>query len=130
MYNTDKFLNIPYMVGGASFEGCDCWGFVCLVERELFGVTLPLYLSSHDTPQSIEGFAHAIERYKPWFTRLSLPVDGAIALMKIKGKAIHTGVWIDNYILHCDPSCILGTSMFRCTDIKIASRIEGYYSAT
>lgn len=39
----EAFLDIPYLRGGSTRGGADCWGLVPLVYKETFGVTLPLY---------------------------------------------------------------------------------------
>lgn len=39
----DDFLGIPYLRGGSSREGADCWGLVPLVYRETRQIEIPLY---------------------------------------------------------------------------------------
>lgn len=40
MTDYSRFIGIPYVPGGESFAGCDCWGIVQLWYRNEFGITL------------------------------------------------------------------------------------------
>lgn len=39
----DRFVGIPYRDRGRDQDGCDCWGLVRLVYRDLLGIELPSY---------------------------------------------------------------------------------------
>lgn len=39
----DRYVGLPFVDGGRSREGVDCWGLVRLVFAELVGITLPDY---------------------------------------------------------------------------------------
>jgi probable lipoprotein NlpC len=41
---SDRFVGIPFAPFGRDPSGCDCWGLIVLVYREVLGVTLPGYL--------------------------------------------------------------------------------------
>lgn len=45
----DRFVGIPYLDRGRSIVGCDCWGLLWLVYRELRGVELPSYSERYVT---------------------------------------------------------------------------------
>ena len=40
MTDYSRYIGIPYMPGGESFAGCDCWGIVQLWYRNEMGITL------------------------------------------------------------------------------------------
>ena len=41
--DVSKYIGIPYLSGGAGFDGCDCWGLVRLFYATEFNVMLPGY---------------------------------------------------------------------------------------
>lgn len=47
----DKYIGIPYVEGGADFNGCTCWGLVHLVLKTECGIEVPTYgeVSAADT---------------------------------------------------------------------------------
>jgi cell wall-associated NlpC family hydrolase len=45
----DRFVGIPYLDRGRSIVGCDCWGLLWLVYRELRGIELPSYADRYIT---------------------------------------------------------------------------------
>lgn len=46
----DRYLNLPFVDGGRSTSGVDCWGLVQLVYRQELEIELPSYaeISAHD----------------------------------------------------------------------------------
>lgn len=38
---SDRYLGISYVSSGSSFDGCDCWGLLCLVFHEELDIQLP-----------------------------------------------------------------------------------------
>jgi murein DD-endopeptidase len=40
MTDFSQYIGIPYVAGGESFAGCDCWGIVQLWYRNELGITL------------------------------------------------------------------------------------------
>lgn len=49
MSRFDPFVGIPYADRGRSFAGCDCYGLVWLVMRELCAVDLPAFREDYVT---------------------------------------------------------------------------------
>jgi cell wall-associated NlpC family hydrolase len=45
----DRFVGIPWLDKGRSIVGCDCWGLVWMVYRELRGIELPSYSEHYVT---------------------------------------------------------------------------------
>jgi hypothetical protein len=40
-YNYSKYLGIPWVKGGRTMQGCDCYGLCMLISKEQFGIELP-----------------------------------------------------------------------------------------
>jgi cell wall-associated NlpC family hydrolase len=47
--NFSAFVGIPYRDKGRDLSGCDCWGLVWMVYRDLLGVELPSYTDRYTT---------------------------------------------------------------------------------
>jgi len=56
----DRFVGIPYLDRGRSGTGCDCWGLLHLVYRELCGIDLPSYSDRYVTGADREVMARLI----------------------------------------------------------------------
>ena len=41
MIDYKKYLEIPYKPLGRDWNGCDCWGLLCLIAKGEYGITLP-----------------------------------------------------------------------------------------
>ncbi len=48
--NFGDYVGIPFLDGGDTREGCDCWGLIRLIYDERFSIDLPEYndVSAHD----------------------------------------------------------------------------------
>jgi len=47
----DRYMAIPFEPKGRTFDGCDCWGLMCLLQRHECGVELPHLLDDYDAPE-------------------------------------------------------------------------------
>jgi cell wall-associated NlpC family hydrolase len=56
----DRFVGIPYLDKGRSIVGCDCWGLVVQVYRELRGIELPSYSDRYVTGSDRKAMARLI----------------------------------------------------------------------
>jgi cell wall-associated NlpC family hydrolase len=90
----DRFVGIPYLDKGRSLVGCDCWGLLHQVYRELRGIDLPSYAEDYVTASDrreiarlISGELGAWEKVEPGF---EVTFDGV--LMSEDGFLRHVGV--------------------------------------
>ncbi|GLI23495.1 cell wall-associated NlpC family hydrolase [Xanthobacter flavus] len=96
------YVGIPFVDGGRDRAGCDCWGLVHLVYREVIGINLPTYgeISAHDVARVTERIRED-SAGAPW-----LPVTGAprpFDVLVMRGKPLHVGVMVDAaHVLHVE----------------------------
>ena len=122
-----KYIGIPFVSGGRTIEGCDCYGLVRLVFHNELGIDLP----------DVDGYANALipeltnplfEKYSPLILgeRHESPEPNDMALILNHGLPTHIGVYVgDMYILHTVRR--IGSCLQRITDRDLTGRIEGYY---
>lgn len=99
------YVGIPYADAGATRDGCNCWGLVCLVLSEQCGIELPAYaeITANHMTEAARQMSHDCER-PPW-RKVECPQTFDVALMtamhgitKIVG---HVGVMSgENEVLH------------------------------
>lgn len=52
---TDQYVGIPFVDGGRTMSGTDCWGLIKILYKDLFDVELPeYYISALDTENVVE----------------------------------------------------------------------------
>jgi|SRR5262245_9261064 len=121
-----NYIGVPYLSGGRSLEGWDCWGAVQHVSLALFDRRLPAYC----------GYTDACERNEviPIFEREML-VDwqsvteeqaGDVVVFRILGAPTHCGLVIDPpLMIHCLRGRATVLESYR--SIVWRDRIEGFY---
>lgn len=77
----NQYIGLPWVAGGRSLSGMDCWGLLRHVQKEHFGVNLP------DAP-TVEPYRHG-----EW-VQADQPFHGAGVLLRA-GHDPHVGVWLD-----------------------------------
>lgn len=124
---TADFIGIPFIDHGSDFAGCDCWGLVCLVYRERFGIRLPAYgggyRDSRDGEQ-IETLC-GIEAARAW-QPTAWPAEGDVVLLRIEGRPWHVGVAVaPGLMLHTLRGAEAVLEYYEGKTWK--NRIEGFY---
>lgn len=49
MTDFESYVGIPYLDCGRDRAGCDCYGLLCLVMRDLCGIALPSFAGAYTT---------------------------------------------------------------------------------
>lgn len=127
MFDTTKYIKIPFLDHGRNFDGCDCYGLVRLIYKNEFGIELPLLMSYLDSTQGKE-ISVLIEDNIPLLNakKVNEPEIGTIAIFNIKGFPMHMGVYIgNNRVLHV----MKGTNSLceKFNSGRLKGRLEGYY---
>lgn len=95
----DRYLPIPFRSQGRDYSGCDCWGLLWLIYRDVLGVELETYAETPAT--SLRDVARLIERHKREFghaVEMPQPLDAVVMRVRNEdcpGLAAHVGVMID-----------------------------------
>jgi cell wall-associated NlpC family hydrolase len=125
-----NYLPIPFVPHGRSKEGVDCWGLVCLIYADHFGIQLPSY-SEVDWKDG-EAVARSVKEQQQaeW-----AEVDAKdrrefdVILLRIKGLPWHVGVVLNQrQFIHIDPS--RGVCVESFNSIHWKNRILGYFRHT
>lgn len=91
---SDKYLGIPWVKGGTSHDGFDCYGLATDVQRSIYGRIMPKI----DTAMmSLLSMVKAIKRHRGWseWERMESPVDGCIVKLIKSVEPDHIGIWVD-----------------------------------
>lgn len=121
----DKYFGIPYVKGGRSLDGLDCWGLVRLMREDLDKGSLPLF--SDVDPLDKRSFTQSsIECISTCDLSLSGISVGAIACGYMGRLCYHVGIVVDVdnrlMILETDEKtgvCLTSISLFESRYSKV-----------
>ena len=104
-YDYSPYIGIPYLKGGRDIgEALDCWGFVVLIYKELYSVTLPIYqqITPNNAIDKTSGELVETELYKICSVH-DVAKEGDILIFSVGGRPLHIGIALDNHtMIHCD----------------------------
>lgn len=129
MHWTARYVGLPFVDGGRTLEGCDCWGLFRLVYAERLGLHLPSY---GDTPAAdlvavTEAMSAGVAADERWLQVLE-PKEYDGVLMRAYGARDpgHVGVMVDRQrLLHVEKktaACIVPLDHY-----SVRSRILGFW---
>ena len=99
----DRYIGIPFVDGGRTIKGLDCWGLFRLVYSEQFGIELPSY--GEISAMDLLTVARAINGgQEDWFVPPDPREFDAVALrLYSHGWIAHVGVLTDpKHVLHIE----------------------------
>lgn len=96
----EKYLDLPWKIGGRDRFGIDCWGLVRLVYAQECGIALPSWIDDpHARDLTVLGRSRAFRAHVGEFMRLpswkeyQRPFD--IATLALRGNLWHVGVLVE-----------------------------------
>lgn len=125
-FDPNKYIGIPYVAGGRSDEGADCWGLLCLIYKREFDIELPGYVDmSRDTHSDAE-LAEYMAAHRENWERVRDPSAGDVVLLRIAGEPIHIGVvTAPGQFIHSRADNDVVVDKYNNT--RWSHRIEGFY---
>lgn len=101
MSEFERYLGIPWGVGGQGPDAYDCVGFTRMVQHKHFGIEMPLVvIPDYDDVRGLVGLLNSHGERAQWL-KVDAPSHGDIVLVR---APMHIGVWIDTDgggVLHC-----------------------------
>lgn len=125
----ERYVGIPYVTGGTTAAGTDCWGLLALVWREQFGRELPLYAGehwrAHSAPNAVGGDA---AQYVAQFEHVPAGGEslGDGVLLRMRGYPLHVGLVLEpGLMLHAHEMAASCVESYR--NWRWARRVVGFY---
>ena len=126
MFDTNKYLSIPFLEFGRDFYGCDCYGLVRLIYKNEFEIDIPEFCGiGHKEYLKISDKIDQCKCTSDWKS-VNSPRLGDVVLLKNKGVATHVGLLVSaDKFIHMSEN--IGCSIDGIAGSRWNSRIEGFY---
>jgi cell wall-associated NlpC family hydrolase len=105
------YIGIPFLDLGRTRAGVDCWGLVCVVYQDQFGVLLPSYTARYANCKDHAEVARLVlaeESSSPEWTDIPMgsEQEGDVVIFNVQGDPSHCGIVLNPpFFLHCDELC-------------------------
>ena len=86
----EQAIATPFLDGGRSLAGWDCWGLVVCAYRDVLGISLPSY-DDYDTVQNHKVLARLFTSKVPEWRKVPKATDGCVALIYRRGASDSRG---------------------------------------
>lgn len=123
----NKYVGTKFKDKGRSPDGVDCWGLVCLIYKNEFGIDLPHYTECYESTNDKEILSELIanESDSKWVA-VKNPKEGDVLVLKIDGMPFHVGIFIhDGAFIHCERGA--NTSIAKLNGFRWRGKIKGIY---
>lgn len=100
MIAVQDYLALPFVEGGRDRHGVDCWGLVCLIYRDAFGIeldTLDDVALRQGHAMTVRAVLEAARRHVVAWRRVAMEAlrEGDLLVLHVSGRPMHVGVVID-----------------------------------
>ena len=95
---TDSYISIPFKPDGRDRSGTDCWGLVVAVYKERLNIELPDFrgIFTEQNPVTLRRVAKEMAAYKEKWTKVSVPQEFDVIMLRTGAYTWHVGIVIDN----------------------------------
>lgn len=125
-FDSNRYINIPYVDGGRTEAGADCWGLVRLIYQNEFDIELPGHDGIDRGSREDAELAEYMAAHRENWERVRVPEVGDIVLMRLAGEPIHVGVVVaPGYFIHARADSDVVAEKY--TTTRWSHRIEGFY---
>lgn len=122
-----KFIGIPFVSKGRSFNGCDCYGLVKLYYKEILNIDIPETIITAEQPRRT--FANYLNEISKNWTATT-PAKNVVVAMSVNAEhpnlVTHFAVMIDDKRF-IDTRENMSSYLTSIEDEKIKNQIKGFY---
>ena len=122
-----KFIGIPFVSKGRSFNGCDCYGLVKLYYKEILNIDIPETIITAEQPRRT--FANYLNEISKNWTATT-PAKNVVVAMSVNAEhpnlVTHFAVMIDDKRF-IDTRENMSSYLTSIDDEKIKNQIKGCY---
>lgn len=96
-----NYIGIPWILGGHSQDGADCWGLTTLILKNCYGVNVDRFIGAKDSGDELAEIINSESRSSIW-NGVASPKNGDVCIMRAgeKNRPEHIGVYVDGLIIH------------------------------
>lgn len=129
----NSFIGIPWLKGGCTKEGADCWGLMLLVLNDVFNIPISAHknsiLDGDELTQAIINETYG----RQWLSVIGDFKHGDIVIFAMGSHWDHIGMYLDgDSILHSYGTSKTGSSSVTKANVmfRIAKKFEVYRHAS
>lgn len=126
----NEYVGLPYLAGGRTAAGVDCYGLVRLVLTERAGAVMPLMETSPDAsaPRMVRALTYGTQQMvnEGHAARIYAPHDLAIIVLRMGEIADHCGLCVGDFVLHAHRQYATSLIEWRPNFERLASAVEFY----
>jgi cell wall-associated NlpC family hydrolase len=124
----NDYIELPFVPFGRGLEGCDCWGLVLIVYRDVFGIAVPSYVGAYSSPDNWRDVSGLIRENSPEWIRIEPGQEqsGDVVVFTRSAFPFHVGlVTTPGSMLHISKG--INSTVEQYTTAMWNRRIEGIY---